>query len=212
MNWLPLILVAAIAFVIAAFVLRLPKSGWAVFGSALLFGLAGYALQGHPGYAGAPKSGEPEVSDANFAMIDARREFFGKDSVPSRFVITADAFARKGQFEDSANMLRNAVAENPRDSEAWLAMGNALIEHANGTLTPAALYAFSRAEEVNPGNPGPAYFLGVALLRSGKPAEARGVWAELLENAPKDAEWKAQLTERLSRLDELLAQMGSTGQ
>ncbi|MXO89848.1 tetratricopeptide repeat protein [Pontixanthobacter aquaemixtae] len=208
MSWLPILILALAAFVIAAWLLHLPKSGWALFGAALVFGLAGYALQGSPGYAGAPTENAPVASANSEAIVEARRDFFGRDRVPSRWVTVADGFARNGQFEDSANMLRNAVDENPDDIEAWVALGNALIEHANGSLTPAALYAFAEAEKVQPGHPAPAYFLGVGLLRSGKPMETRAIWAELLENAPEGAEWAAPLQDRLTRLDELLAQMG----
>lgn len=205
MSWLPVIALAVAAFLIAAFALRLPKSGWALFGAALLFGLAGYAMQGFPGYAGSPTENLPEANDNNAAMVDARREFFGADSIPSRFVTIADGFARNGQFEDSANMLRNAITENPNDAEGWVALGNALVEHAKGSLTPAALFAYSRAERIAPSNPAPAYFLGVGLLRSGRPAETRQVWSDLLENAPDDAEWAEPLRIRLDRLDEILS-------
>ncbi|GAA4644119.1 hypothetical protein GCM10023115_20790 [Pontixanthobacter gangjinensis] len=208
MSWIPLIALGVTAFLIAAFVLKLPKSAWSIFGAAMLFGLAGYALQGNPGYSGAPKTTDPVEGESNFAMIEARREFFDPDMMPSRFVVTADAFSRNGKHQDAANMLRNAVTEKPDDAEAWLALGNALIEHADGTLTPAAMYSYSRAEKLNPLNPAPTYFLGVAFLRSGQPGQARGVWADLLENAPDDAAWRPQLEERLGRLDELLGQTG----
>ena len=212
MSWLPIIALALIAFLIAAFVLRLPKTGWALFGAALLFGLSGYAMQGFPGYAGSPTENLPEANDNNAAMVDARREFFGKDSIPSRYVTTADGFARNGQFEDAAGFLRNAISQNPNDAEAWLALGNALVEHADGSLTPAALFAYSRAERLVPNNPAPAYFLGVGLLRSGRPSETRQVWAQLIENAPEDAEWVGPMRTRLERLDAMLGQMGGAGQ
>ena len=212
MSWLPVIVLAAAAFLVAAFALRLHKSGWALFGAALLFGLAGYSLQGFPGYAGSPTENVPEVSENNAAMIDARRTFFPDDPVPSRFVITADGFARNGEFEDAAGFLRNAVQENPQDAEAWVAMGNALVEHASGSLTPAALYAFSKAETAAPGNPAPAYFLGIALLQSGRPAETRALWAELVDSAPEDAEWVGPMRERLKRLDTMLGTSAPTEQ
>ncbi|MGB3377535.1 MAG: hypothetical protein WBA55_02065, partial [Allopontixanthobacter sediminis] len=60
MIWIPLIALAVLAFVLAAFVVKLPRSGWALFGAALLFGLAGYALQGSPGLAGSPTTPLPE--------------------------------------------------------------------------------------------------------------------------------------------------------
>ena len=137
-------------------------------------------------------------------MVAARREFYQQGRLPSRFVVTADAFTRRGQHDQAANFLRNAVAENPNDGEAWIALGNALVEHADGQLTAAALFAYSRAEQVAPANPAPTYFLGLAMLRAGQPGRTRALWTELLENAPSDAEWRPALEARLQRLDALL--------
>ena len=212
MSLIPVIGLALITFIIAIVLMRLPKSGWAVFGATLLFGLTGYALQGNPGYAGAPKDAAPVASEVNFALVDARREFFGLDRVPSRFVTVSDAFSRKGQFGDAANMLTNALQDNPKDTEAWVALGNALVEHANGALTPPALYAYDQAETLDPGNAAAGYFLGIGLLRSGKPQETREIWAKLVENAPDDASWKALLADRLARLDQILTETGPSPQ
>ena len=207
MSWLPIVILAAVCFALAAFVLRLPKNGWALFGMALLFGLAGYAMQGFPGYAGAPANPARAAPEGSDAMIDARRDFFGAGLGPSYYVTIADAYARKGRFEDAAQMLGVAVDTNPRDAEAWVAMGNALIEHAGGTITPAAVLAFERAEELRPGHPAAAYFAGINLLRDGRPEDARAVWARLLDDAPADAPWRAAMELRLQRLDALLATM-----
>jgi cytochrome c-type biogenesis protein CcmH len=208
MSFVPIILLAAAAFAVAVLALRLPRSGWALFGAALLFGLAGYALQGSPGQAGAPKAAAAQAADVGVALVDARRELYGP-APPSRFVTLADGFARRGQFADAAGILRGALDDNPRDGEAWLALANALVENAEGQLTPAAMYAFSRAERVDPDSPGPGFFLGVALINSGRPLEARKLWSDMLERAPVDAPWRAGLKERLDRLDVLIAQMGT---
>lgn len=209
MIWLPLIALVAVTFLIAAFAVKLPRSGWALFGAALLFGLAGYALQGTPGMAGMPKLAGAQSNEGNLALVDARRQMFNPNRAPSRYVTVADGFARRGQFEDAAGILSGAVSQNSNDGEAWLALANALVEHAEGLLTPAALYAYGQAQETLPGHPGPAYFLGVSLIRSGQPVEARNLWAETLEQTPADAPWRPQMEERLARLDELLLQVGS---
>lgn len=209
MIWLPLITLALMAFLVAAFAVKLPRNGWALFGAALLFGLAGYALQGSPGLAGAPKLAAALNDEGNLALVDARRQMFNPERAPSRYVTVADGFARRGQFQDAAGILSGAVSQNSNDGEAWLALGNALVEHADGTLTPAALYAYAQAQTALPGHPGPNYFLGVALIRSGRPLEARQLWADTLEAAPSGAPWAAQMEERLARLDGLLQQMGS---
>jgi cytochrome c-type biogenesis protein CcmH len=207
-TFLPIILLAAATFAIAVLGLRLPRAGWALFGAALLFGLAGYALQGSPGQAGAPKDAIAQAADAGVPLVEARRDLYGPVP-PSRFVTLADGFARRGQFADAAGILRGAVEENPDDAEAWLALANALVENAEGQLTPAAVYAFNRAEQVDPASPGPGFFLGVALINSGRPAEARQLWADMLARAPADAPWREGLKDRLDRLDVLIAQMGT---
>ncbi len=204
MIWLTVLALAALAFAGAVFLLRLPRTLWMLFAAALLFGLAGYALQGSPQQPAAPASPRPQTSETGTLLVEARREFYPEGRLPSRFVVTSDAFARRGQFEQAANFLRNAVEENPADGEAWLALGNALVEHADGQLTAAALYAYSRAEEVQPDSPGPAYFLGLALLRAGQPGRTRALWSELLANAPDDAPWRPALAARLERLDAIL--------
>ena len=146
-----------------------------------------------------------ETAQTGEMMVVARREFYPEGRLPSRFVVTADAFTRRGQHEQAANFLRNAVAENPADSEAWLALGNALVEHADGQLTAAALYAYSQAEAVAPDNPAPTYFLGLAFLRAGEPGRTLELWRELLQSAPEQAEWRAPLAARLDRLEAILA-------
>lgn len=208
MSFFPVILLALAAFALGALALRLPRGTWALFGAALLFGLAGYAVQGSPGQAGAPRQPVPEQVQTGELIVEARREFFPASEMPSRFVVTADAFARRGDFAQSAQFLRNAVEENPGDTEAWIALGNALTEHSEGQLTAAGMYAYSRAEQLDPRNPAAGYFAGLGLLRSGQPGRARGIWADLIESAPEDAEWRPALEERLRRLDAMMAQSG----
>lgn len=205
MSWVPILALAALTFAGAVFLLKLPRTVWMLFAAGLLFGLAGYALQGSPGLPSAPASGAVELSaETGELLVQARREFYPEGQLPSRFVVTADAFARRGQFEQSANFLRNAVLENPNDGEAWLALGNVLVEHAEGQLTAAALYAFTQAERVQPGSPAPTYFVGLAFLRARQPEQTRALWSELLARTPEDAPWRPVLAERLARLEALM--------
>lgn len=207
MNWLPSIALAAAVFLVAAFALRLPRAGWPAFGAALLFGLAGYAFQGRPEMPSAPKSAAPRASETSSAMIEARRALFDPAQPPSNFVVVADGFARRGQYADAAQILRGEVRENPRNAEAWVALGNALVEHAQGNPTPAAVLAYARAEEIAPDNPAAPYFLGLALLGAGRADEARALWAQAIADAPEGAEWVAAMQQRLDRLDALIAAM-----
>ncbi|MFV0642989.1 MAG: tetratricopeptide repeat protein [Sphingomonadaceae bacterium] len=207
MIWLPVILLAAIGFVVGVFALRVPRSGRAILGAALLVGLAGYAWQGHPGYAGSPTAAHSELAADGGPMVDARRAMFSPSDPPAPFVTVADGFTRRGQFQNAAGILNGALAENPKDGEAWLALGNTLVSHAGGTLTPAAMQAFMKAEEYLPDHPAPDYFLGVAMIRSGRLVEARALWSKALAETPSDAPWRAELADRLNRLDALMGQL-----
>ncbi len=211
MIWLPILALAALAFLVAAFVLRLPRSGWAMFGAVLMLGLAGYALQGSPGVPAAPKPAAANQSNSGEAMVDARRSLFDPAQPKPQYLTVSDAFARRGKYERAANMLRSGLAENPGDGESWLALANALVEHANGQITPAALYSYGKAEEALPRHPGPAYFLGFALIRSGQLGQARAVWSELYESTPPDAPWRGDLAQRIAQLDELITRMQGAG-
>ncbi|WP_100259248.1 tetratricopeptide repeat protein [Qipengyuania seohaensis] len=204
MTWLPIILLALAAFIAAVILLRLPRTMWTLLGATLVFGLAGYAMQGSPGQDSSPKAAAGSETQSGELLVSARREFFGAGQLPSRWIMTGDGFARRGDYAQASGLYANAISENPSDTEAWLATGIALVEHAEGNLTPAAINAFERAAELQPENGGARYFLGLSWLRGGEPARTRELWVEALEAAPEDAEWRGDLQMRLERLDALL--------
>src|SRR5690606_18598839 len=123
----------------------------------------------------------------------------------NNFLIIGDALARNGRYADAATVMLGAVEKDPKNGEAWLAMANALTSHADGQLTPASLFAFQRAADADPAHPGPPFFLGMALAQSGRVAEARNLWAELLQRTPPDAPWRADLEDRMKQIDAFIA-------
>ena len=207
MSWLAILALAVAGFAFAAFVLKLPRSSWTLFAAALLFGLAGYATQGAPDQPSAPKTAQALDPGSGEAMVEARKEFYDEGVLPSRYVVTADGFARRGQYRDAIDFLRNAVAENPNDSQAWVAMANVLVEHANGTLSEAAEFAYARARATDPDNAAADYFQGIAMIRNSRFEEARELWAAALRAAPEDARYRADLAARLAALDLAIARI-----
>ena len=204
MSW-PFV-AALIALVMLAMALwfKLPRAQLQVVGAALALGLAGYALQARPGLAGSPRAAAEAITGTSSSAI-AARQALGGAAPANNWIVIADALARHGQYADAAELLRGAVAKEPGNTDAWLAMANALVAHSENSLTPAALYAYQRAAQAAPDNPGPPFFLGLALAQSGRLAEGRALWAGVLARAPKDAPWRADLTDRLSRLDAFIA-------
>src|SRR6185503_11454703 len=89
-------------------------------GAALLFGAAGYALQGHPGRAGVPAKGSA-TADA-VALTGARQAFFGSFTRNQHWLVISEALARNGNSMDSVGILQSAVREHPDDPELWVGL------------------------------------------------------------------------------------------
>ncbi|MEJ2408944.1 MAG: tetratricopeptide repeat protein [Novosphingobium sp.] len=212
MIWVLVVALASAAFALIAFVLKAPRGTWEAVIAALLLGLAGYITQGTPGEASAPKDAEEPVSKDAGALVEARLKVTNRGIPPNnKWVVFADGLARNGHYADAAQILRREVEIHPNNSEAWLAMANAMMAHAGGMLTPASLYAYRKAATTDPDNPGPPFFLGLALLQSGRANEARTLWADLLARAPGDAPWRAALAQQLQRLDAAISGQGRGG-
>lgn len=213
MTWVVVILAALAAFAAMA-ALRAPRKGWEAIGAALLVGIAGYAFQASPSLPGAPKPAAQQAAKSGAAMVEARRVLADapvSGQGMNSWLVIGDALARNGQYGDAAGVILGAVEKDPRNPDAWLALANALTSHAESTLTPAALYAYGRAAQADPGHPGPPFFLGLALAQSGKLAEGRALWADLLARSPADAPWRSDLAARLERLDAFMAMQAARG-
>ena len=155
--------------------------------AALVFGAAGYALQGRPALSGAPRQGAADRSIVPLTQL--RHAFFGNFSPEESWLGLSEGLARGGNSEDAVGILENATHRYPGSVQLWIGLGNALVDHAHG-LTPPAQLAFRRAAELAPGHPAPAFFYGLAMARSGNPQAAVAVWREVLANAPADASWR----------------------
>lgn len=211
MIWAWVIGLGLATFAALAIVLKAPRSGWEPIGAVLALGLAGFAMQASPAQPGAPKEAEQRADKSGEALIEARRQLASETAMPNRpnqWMVIADALSRNGQFGDAAGVVLGAVEKDPGNANAWLSLANNLVAHADGSLTPAAEYAYRNAALADPQHPGPPFFLGLALAGSGKLSEGRAQWAALLERTPRDAPYRADLEERLKRLDAFIAGQG----
>ncbi len=207
MTWAFVTLLAILAFAAIVFLFKAPKGGREAVAAALMLGVAGYAAQGRPGEAGAPKAqAEAQNPAAGQFFVEARAKLNG-DGIPTgnRWVVISDGLARNGHYSDAAQLLRGAIEDNPKDSEAWVALGNVLVAHAEGVLTPPALYAYRQAAKADPKAPGPPYFLGLAMAQSGQLEQARALWVDLVKKAPENAEWRLPVAQQLQRLDAFIS-------
>ena len=156
--------------------------------SALLIGIAGYALQGRPLLDGkpAPSPASQDRSDGTLGEASSRQP----DIDPGASWITiANAYQKAGDKQDAVGRIKAMLRARPNDPELWAGLGAALVMHADGLVTPAAELSFRRAERLEPNHPGPKFFYGLALAQNGKAEEAQRAWAELIATSPPGAEW-----------------------
>lgn len=212
MGWGMVLGLALVSFGLITFMFKAPRKGWEAIGAALLLGIAGFATQARIDLAGAPKAAAESPQASGAALVQARKELAGQGQGTAvganQWMVIADAMTRNGQFGEAASIVAGAVERDPRNADAWLALGNDLVGHAEGALSPAALYAYRRAAAADHNHPGPPFFLGLALAANGRLAEGRAMWADLLARAPKDAPWRADLEQRVARLDAFIKDQG----
>jgi cytochrome c-type biogenesis protein CcmH/NrfG len=200
MGWLLIIFMSLAVFLALWRFAHFNQITLQLLGSALLIAMAGYALQGRPGLPGKPVPPPIRQKLGDSAFAGARREMLGQFDTASRWLIMADSYHRSGQTQNAVGILRAGIKAHPRDPDLWLGLGNALIIHAGGMMSPAAELAFQRAASFGAGQPGPRFFYGLALAQGGKFEEAERIWRELLAGAPADAEWRPMVEDRLARL------------
>lgn len=204
MGWIIAFTLAAIALLALLWVGRIPRATREISAAALLIGLAGYAWQGHPSLGGSPRIVKQDVA-FDEKLAEQRRGLAERYGPAGQWLIISDSFGRRGQTKEAANILLSGLRQTPDDANLWLGLGNAMVAHADGIVSPGADFAYRRALTLDPQGPAPRYFYGLALARSGQLKAARDLWAPLAARAPKDSKIKGELDESIARIDAMLA-------
>jgi cytochrome c-type biogenesis protein CcmH/NrfG len=170
--------------------LRMPA---VVVTPALAVGLAGYVLTSDPTMESAPAPARAVDADAAPQLEAARKRLLQNTGDIGGWLMFADILIEQGKSERAVEGLRLATRAMPDSPDLWVGLGNALVRHAGGTITPAARLAFGRASAIDPDHPGPPYFLGLAWLQAGEPDEALKVFEALYSRSPTDAPYRPEL-------------------
>lgn len=208
MTWVTWAIIALMLVAILAGLLligRLPRAMWEPIGAALLFGLAGYAWQGAPGLRGEPRSASQTAPRFDEEMAKMRNSFGGQYGQTAQWLTLSDGYARQGRTQDAVAILSSALRAQPAEPMLWVGMGNALVSHGEGLISPSAEYSYEQAMRLDPKGAAAPYFYGLALATSGQFDAARKIWAALLERMPERAPLHAQLVDNLAKLDQLRA-------
>lgn len=182
-------------------VARLSAGAICLVGAALALGLVGYALQGSPALPASPAVPSAEArAEAQKDAPDPTNEFLGRFGGEADALKQADSYFRINRPDLAARVIKLGLAKNRNSPALWTGLGNALVAHGNGFLSPAAEFAYKRALRVAPGFPGALYFYGVALAENGRLEEARPILVALVKVIPADVPIRAQLVADLKRM------------
>lgn len=206
MGWLIFLLLALIVAGLLWRFGRLPKGGMEMVAAALFLAVAGYAWQGSPGLSGKPTPA-PEtakVPDSAFAL--EKDKLLSQVGSDADVLNAADAFHRQGLNQYAVGIIKGALEKRPNSADLWVGLGNAMVVHGGGMMSPASELAFQRAAAIAPDHPGPPFFMGLAYAQAGQLDRAEAVWRDLLDRAPANASWRPEIEQRLIEIEQFKRQ------
>ena len=201
MAWLFALIFALVGIGLLWRFARLPRAGIELTLAAGLIGIAGYVWQGSPTQSGAPVERKDKgVVAPDVALRALRAQTTNQYGDAAKVAEFADTLDRMGMTREAVIAVKTGMRKDPNNPDLWVALGNALVAHGGGTLSPAAEFAFQRGAQLSPEHPAPPFFMGLALANSGRAEDAGQVWRGLLARTPKDAPWRADLEGRLTAI------------
>ncbi len=206
-GWVALGLLAAVSLAGLVLLGRLQKGYWQVAAAAVLLGMTGYALQGRPAVLSAPAKSLAAKEDAAIQLVDMRADMDQSFGGAKRWLVTADSFAKQGDYKLSASYIQAGLKKNPEDPDLWSALGLQLMLASNGQMSLPAQLAFDKARAIRPNYPSPYYFGGLSRLFNGDIDGAILFWEKALSLATPNAKWKPRLESQLANAKTLQAQI-----
>jgi cytochrome c-type biogenesis protein CcmH len=104
------------------------------------------------------------------------------------------ALERYGETVTAWRQIVRLTGGNP---DASSALGESLVQAANGTVTPEARETFERVRGVAPFDARAMFYLGLAEAQAGNGAAALQIWTDLAAVSPENAPWLPTLRERM---------------
>lgn len=175
---------------------------------AYLLGVAGAVLVGAIAY-NVLGSAETAVTDAAAgdaaSSIDQLRQ--AAEATPDDARAWQElgfAHFERGEFAEAVTAYERAVAIDDGEAVLWSALGEArVMASERDPMPPAALAAFTRANQINPRDPRARYFLNVQKDLTGDHAGAIAGWLALLAETPQGAPWESDLVRTIEQVGKL---------
>ena len=205
-GWFVLGLLSVLSLFALVFFVRSSKGLWQVAAAAVLLGMAGYALQGRPSLPPAPAQPLEASAVGATQLVEIRADMDESFGSAKRWLVTADSFAKQGDYPLSASYIQSGLRKDPQNADLWTALGLQLMLASEGQMSPAAQLAFDKARAIRPKYPAPYYFAGLARLFAGDLDGAILLWEKTVSLATPTAKWKTRIESQLQAAKALQAQ------
>ena len=181
---------------------RAPLIAVAAAGAAPLLALAVYLALGSPelpSHRFMAAHVEHGQDDAELvAKLEAKLKEHPEDA--KGWVLLARSYEAMGRADDAVKAWREALKRTPNPAELASPFGEALVQAADGTVTPEAETQFNQALAADPLDPRARYYLGLAKAQAGESRAALQTWTDLLAVSPPDAPWLPVVHKEIARV------------
>ncbi|MES2782035.1 MAG: hypothetical protein V4657_04515 [Pseudomonadota bacterium] len=205
-GWIALGLLSILSLIVLVFFVRSSKGLWQIAAAAVLLGMTGYALQGRPSTPASPAKPLEASEVAATQLVAIRADMDQSFGSAKRWLVTADSFAKQGDYSLSAAYIQSGLRSDPQNADLWSALGLQLMLASEGQMSPPAQLAFDKARAIRPNYPAPYYFAGLARLFAGDLDGAILLWEKTVSLATPKAKWKTRIESQLVAAKALQAQ------
>lgn len=164
-----------------------------------------YSYLGSPDIPDQPLSARlnsaPDKMDLGIALAKIEQHLSEDPEDGRGWDLIAPVYLQLGRFADAAKAYGAAIRILGETEARERSLGEALTADGGGTIDETARAAFAKAAELEPNDPAPHFYLGLAAAQTGDRASARETWTKLLADAPPDAPWAAMVRSQLTQLD-----------
>jgi cytochrome c-type biogenesis protein CcmH len=116
------------------------------------------------------------------------------------YEVLAPIYLRIGRFDEAVAAWRKLIALEGDNAARESDLGEALTAAANGVVTDEAKAAFEKAAKLDPADPKPQFYRGMAAEQDGNKAKAVAIWSDMLKAAPTGAPWIDNVKAAIVRL------------
>jgi len=211
-GWFALGVLSVLSLSVLIWFVRASKGFWQIAAAAVLLGMTGYALQGRPSAPSSPAKPLAARDVGATQLIDIRSDMDQSFGGAKRWLVTADSFAKQGDYASAASYIQSGLRSDPKNSDLWSALGLQLMLASEGQMSPPAQLAFDKARAIRPNHPAPYYFTGLARMISGDLNGGVLLWEKTLSLATPDAKWKVSIESQLQAAKALQVESEQTQQ